>query len=227
MLSLADSIFQPDHYLDFHTHRMREATREDVMEIVSVHPGKGHTYQYYTIGFHPWWIEMPLNPSQSEVLAHGLKDPYCLALGEIGLDNLKGPAMDQQMAILRSQLPLAIEYHKPVIIHCVRAFDQLVRIKKQFPEIKNWCIHGYGRHATLARQLIDQGFYISLMPGLPAAKYKEILTAIPLDRVFLETDSMPEVSIKQVYQDRAADLSMDVTHLCARMNENAQTFFDR
>ncbi|MDH5610548.1 MAG: TatD family hydrolase [Cyclobacteriaceae bacterium] len=222
-----DSIFQPHRYLDFHTHRMRHADRADVMEIVSVHPGKGHPHQYFTIGYHPWWIEVPIAPAQHDTLVERLADPECLALGEVGLDNLKGPTLNRQMEILRSQLPLAVVTGKPVIIHCVRAFDQLVRVKREFPDIRHWCIHGYGRHGILARQLIDQGFYLSLMPGLPDKKYQELCEAIPLNRMFLETDSMPDVSIDDIYFKMAGILTMEVTDLCRQMNVNAQNFFQR
>jgi len=222
-----DSIFQSAQYLDFHTHRMRNTDDPETMEIVSLHPGKEHPHQYFTIGYHPWWIEAPITNTQQEQLSIRLSDFNCLALGEIGLDNLKGPEMKQQMAILRSQLPLAIEFDQPVIIHCVRAFDQLIKIKKEFPEIDRWCIHGYGRHAILAKQLIDQGFYLSLMPGLPRSKYAELFQNLPIDRLFLETDSMPNISIKQVYSEMSELLSMKESDLCNQMNDNAQNFFKR
>jgi TatD DNase family protein len=222
---MKSSPFQPNYYLDFHTHKMRHDDRDDIVEIVSVHPGKGHPHRFYTIGYHPWWIDQPLSTEQHQKLSVELVKPDCLALGEVGLDNLKGPPIGIQMDILRSQLPLAVAHNKPVIIHCVRAFDQLIQIKKEFPSIKRWCIHGYGRHAILARQLVDQGFYLSLMPGLPEEKYAELLNNVPLERIFLETDSMPDCSIDQIYSSIAALINMEVSDLCRRMNENAQTFF--
>ena len=220
------SIFSDHHYLDFHTHSMRHAGREDVLEIVSVHLGKDKKQRkYFTVGLHPWWTEQPVTTGQRAELEKLLVSPHCLAMGEMGLDKLKGPAMDQQMDILRSQLQIADELNKPVIIHCVRATDQLIIIRKEFPGIKKWCIHGYGRHATLGKQLIDQGFYLSLMPGLPPAKYIALFSALPHDRLFLETDSMPGKDIVEIYAAIAECTGLEIPHLCRQMNSNARAFF--
>ena len=220
------SIFSDHHYLDFHTHSLRHAGREDVLEIVSVHLGKDKKQRkYFTVGLHPWWTEQPVTTEQRAELEKLLADPHCLAMGEMGLDKLKGPAMDQQMDILRSQLQIADELNKPVIIHCVRATGQLMQVKKEFPGIQKWCVHGYGRHATLGKQLIDQGFYLSLMPGLPPAKYAQLFDALPHNRLFLETDSMPGVSITGVYEDMVEVTGLQVTELCKQMNGNARDFF--
>ncbi|MEQ8688614.1 MAG: TatD family hydrolase [Imperialibacter sp.] len=222
-----NTIFLDSHYLDFHTHSMRQADRADVMEIVSLHLGKDKPHQYYTVGLHPWWIEQPVTLAQRKELELQLSDPMCLAMGEMGLDNLKGPAIEVQMDILRSQLKIADEMKKPVIIHCVRAFGQLDEIKKEFPGIEKWCVHGYGRHATLAKQLIDQGFYLSLMPGLPPTKYAALLESLPIDRLFLETDSMLDMSIMKVYEMIAGLAGMNVPQLQQQMSSNASKFFGR
>ena len=220
-----NTIFHHSHYLDFHTHSMRETDRANVMEIVSLHLGKEKAHEYFTVGLHPWWIEQPVTLAQRKELELQLSDPMCLAMGEMGLDNLKGPAIEVQMDILRSQLKIADEVKKPVIIHCVRAFGQLSEIKKEFPGIEKWCVHGYGRHATLAKQLIDQGFYLSLMPGLPPAKYASLLEALPIDRLFLETDNMPDADIIGVYEAMASLANLSVVELKEQMNNNAKAFF--
>ncbi|WP_416865718.1 MAG: TatD family hydrolase [Imperialibacter sp.] len=219
------TIFHDSHFLDFHTHTMRQADRADVMEIVSLHLGQDKAHKYFTVGMHPWWTEQAATPEQRTELERLLADSHCLAMGEMGLDNLKGPAIEVQMDILRSQLKISDEMKKPVIIHCVRAFGQLSEIKKEFPGIEKWCVHGYGRHATLAKQLIDQGFYLSLMPGLPPAKYIDLFESLPIDHLFLETDSMPGISIIDVYETLAGLIEIEMTELQRQINSNARTFF--
>ena len=134
--------------------------------------------------------------------------------------------MNVQLDILSSQLSIAQSLDLPVIIHCVRAFDQLLTLKKEFPRITKWCVHGYGRHSILARQLIDQGFYLSLMPS-PATKYSDWFASLPLDRLFLETDSMPDTEIVSLYHHVAAWTGRSVTDLQLQMNSNARTFFEK
>tara|TARA_Y100001949_G_C15933394_1_gene306710 strand:- start:159 stop:824 length:666 start_codon:yes stop_codon:yes gene_type:complete len=218
------TLFEDQKILDFHTHSLRQTDNPNVIEIVSIHLGQDKGYDYFTIGMHPWWTEKPVSPTQKAELITLLNQEKCLAMGEMGLDNLKGPDMNTQMDILRSLLTIAEEQQKPVIIHCVRAFDQFLKIKKEFPAIPNWCVHGYGRHSTLAKQLIEQGCYVSLMPSKDE-KYADWFEQLPLDHLFLETDSMPNVSILQVYDQvvRATGISKD--NLIKQMNHNAKAFF--
>ena len=211
--------------LDFHTHRMQHADDHEIIEIISLHLGQDRPHQFYTVGMHPWWTERIPENTQQEALEVLLSDPYCLAMGEMGLDKLKGPPLNRQIEILSSLLSIADRSNKPVIIHCVRAFDPLIQLKKQYPGIPNWCVHGYGRHLTLAKQLIDQGFYLSLMPGMPSEKLTELLTHLPKDRIFLETDSMPDISITEVYQNASSLLAKEISHLCDQINQNAINFF--
>lgn len=214
-------------FIDFHTHRLRHQDREDIREVVSLHLGQEKGHQLFTVGMHPWWtMELP-STAQKEQLNHLLGMNNCLAMGEMGLDNLKGPEMDLQMDILRQLLPIAEELKLPVIIHCVRAYDQLLRIKKEFPKVEKWCIHGFGRHVTLAKQLIDKGFHLSIMPTVKPHKYQEFFSQLPNERLFLETDSMADVSIEGVYQTVSEVTSLDLPELCDLMRNNANHFFGK
>ncbi len=219
-------LFTPKNLLDFHTHSLRNKDLKDVAEIVSIHLGQEKERQYFTVGLHPWWTTTPVTPQQQNQLLLLLADEYCLAMGEMGLDRLKGPAMNIQMEVLRSQLVIAEQLNKPVIIHCVRAFDQLIQIKKEFPNIKKWCVHGYGRHVILAKQLIAHGFYLSLMPS-PPAKYQSWFESLPMEKLFLETDSMPDVTIQQIYTLVSEAAGLDFDELCVQMNKNASEFFEK
>ena len=220
------SIFHETNILDFHTHKMRHEKREDILEIVSIHLGQDREKKHFTVGLHPWWTESVVSPEQKIALQDLLSNPYCLAMGEMGLDKLKGPTMSEQMYFLRSQLKIAEEMSKPVIIHCVRAFNQLIEIKKEFPSIKKWCVHGYGRHSILAKQLIAQGFYLSLMPSIED-KYLDWFTCLPNNKLFLETDSMPETDIQEIYHKVARLTGRSIEELQAQMNKNASDFFER
>ncbi|TYP99858.1 TatD DNase family protein [Tenacibaculum adriaticum] len=224
---MSENPFENINYLDFHTHKMRRQSEANISEIVSIHLGKETEHSLYTIGKHPWWTEEVLSKEELNTLTLHLSSEHCLAMGEMGLDKFKGPELSKQIEILKSQLVLANALKKPVIIHCVRAFDQLIQIKKEFPHIPNWCIHGFSRHPELAKQLIHQGFYISLIPVLqPTEKYKTLLTSLPLDRFFLETDSMPNISIENIYLQAAKILNISVETLIKQINKNAITFFN-
>ncbi len=221
------SLFKHTSFLDFHTHSLKRESEKNITEIVSLHLGQEKEHHYFTIAQHPWFTEKNPSSLEVEILKEKLKQPNCLAMGEMGLDNIKGPDLDIQMNILRNQLQIAEELDKPVIIHCVRAYDQLYQIKKEFPSIKKWCIHGYARHATLALQLIHQGFHLSLMPVFTITdKYKKLLREIPLDKFFLETDSMPNIQIEDIYLQAANILEVPLSTLQEQIIHNAESFFN-
>lgn len=214
-------------YIDFHNHNSIRK-ESNVIEITSIHLGKEpKNHNFYTIGKHPWWTTEVLKSEEIDNLKKHYNSPYCLALGEMGLDNLKGPELKNQEEILRSQLEVAQELNAPVIIHCVRAYDQLLKIKREFPKIKNWCIHGFARNSVLAGQLIHEGFYLSLMPQQRINSQKlSLLQSISIDRLFLETDSIPGTSIEEIYTQTAVILEISVRSLQQQIMLNAKSFFD-
>jgi TatD DNase family protein len=215
--------FSPSKYLDFHTHSMRQYNRVDVEEIISIHLGQEREKECFTVGLHPWWTES-VSERDKASLKQILAQPNCLAMGEMGLDKLKGPSLETQIENLRALLRIADELGKSVVIHCVRAYGHLTAIKKEFPNIKRWCVHGYGRHATLAKQLTDQGFYLSLMPTTPE-KYQILFGALPNDRIFLETDSMAQADIVDIYRTVSSVTGLDEAGLKRHMYKNAIDFF--
>lgn len=219
--------FSPTHYLNFHTHQMRSEKQDDILEIISLHLGEEKEADYYSIGKHPYWSTEPLSIKELEELKQHFAKDNCLAIGEIGLDKFKGPPMEMQMKILRSQLDLAAELQLPIVIHCVRAFHQLLSIKKEYTSLQRICIHGYSRNAILAQQLLKAGFYLSIMPKLKIDEhYKELIQALPLDKIFLETDSMSEIQIEDVYLQVAKILGLSLTELKAQLYQNALNFFE-
>lgn len=219
-------LFQKTNFLDFHTHKLRRQNDAHITEIVSIHLGNEIAHNLYTIGKHPWFTDSKLSDKEKEALKTHLQQENCLALGEVGLDKLKGASLNIQKDILRNQLIIASELNKPVIIHCVRAFDQLLQVKKEFPTLKKWCIHGYARHAKLAAQLINQGFYLSLMPVVnPSESYIELLRSLPIEKLFLETDSMQNITIEQLYLQASKIIDISVDELKSQLMQNAENFF--
>lgn len=213
-------------YIDFHTHRYRKMDDKDIVEIASVHLGQPIPQGWYTLGMHPWWTEHVSEDDLATIREILLDDPACLALGEVGLDKLKGPNMDRQQDILKSLLDISTQVHKPVILHCVRAFHQLLELKKDFPQIEKWCIHGYSRHKTLAYQLLDQGFMLSIMPSKKMhPSYIDLIQSLPPDRFFLETDSMPETDIESIYSQVARLRGITIENLQQQLIQNVKSFF--
>lgn len=222
-----NSFFDSNTYLDFHTHRLRRKDDVNITEIISLHLGKNTEHKLFTIGKHPWWTKEILSEEEKNQFREILTQKNCLAMGEMGLDKLKGVEIDEQQLIFKSQLKIAQELNKPVIIHCVRAFDKLIKIKREFSQITNWCVHGFSRHSELAKQLLHEGFYLSLMPVKEITlKYVDLVQSLPLEKFFLETDSMPNTEIETIYLQVANIKNISVENLKHQMNANAKVFFN-
>lgn len=172
----------------------------------------------FSIGVHPWDSAL-VNPGYLVELGDWLKHPMCFALGECGLDHLNGPAMDIQMPVFADQLTLALRLQKPVIIHCVRAFDELLSICRPYLGRIPLIIHGFGKSQQLARQLIDKGFYLSLNPAVLSRDQFDP-AALPSDRLFLETDMGPNEGIASAYEALARRLNLSLEALTERINLN-------
>ncbi|WAC41657.1 TatD family hydrolase [Pedobacter sp. SL55] len=151
-----------------------------------------------SIGIHPWYgklQELDKNLKYLNVLA---RQENVKLIGECGLDKLKGEPMENQLQTLEAQISLAEELKKPLIIHCVKAFDELVALKKRLQPTVPMIIHGFNKKYEMAQQLINQGFYLSF--GAAVLKSDEVAMALEKTETpfFLETDEA-DVSITEIY----------------------------
>jgi TatD DNase family protein len=185
------------------------------------------TTKYYTMGVHPWYSHANDITEQLEALKELAKKSNVIGIGEIGLDKFRGPSLDIQTSVLIKQLDIAIELQKPVIIHCVKAWDELIQIKKMYSQ-KNlqWAIHGYRGNAAQARQLTSLGFYLSYGTFILSNRSKEVksLEATPMNRLFLETDDST-TPIASIYESASTQLNIEFERLAATIAENLKVFF--
>ena len=99
-----------------------------------------------------------------------------------------------QVEVFRRQACLAEEVGKPLVIHLVKAVDELLKVKRDLRPSNPWIIHGFRGKAALAEEYLKHGFYLSF-----GEKYqKAALCRIPADRLFIETDES-EVAIGELY----------------------------
>lgn len=164
-------------------------------------------------GLHPWWVP-ERSPDWMDSLRRFFSETPEAAVGEIGLDKgSHGKTIDfgEQVEVFQRQLELAKELEKPVSVHCVRAFGDLLEILKQSgPFPAGVLLHSYMGSAEMVISLANLGCYFSLsgfLTGLKSTKAKQILQAIPLDKILLETDApdalpkMDDVSLSTVLVD--------------------------
>src|SRR5690606_24764773 len=134
-------------------------------------------------GIHPWYIDDNFQV-QMEALELYLAKDGVLAVGECGLDKNISADFQKQIMAFEKQIELANQLGKPLIIHCVRAYSEvfscLLKKKVQVPVI----FHGFSKKWVLAEQLLKHGFYISLGPQILKSEMDELISHIPLDKLF-------------------------------------------
>lgn len=177
---------------------------------------------YYSVGLHPWY----LSELEEEIacqfswLNHCLESKQVIALGEAGLDKLAATPMDIQKAVFIKQIELSEQKRLPLIIHCVRALDELLQLKKKYHPVQPWIWHGFRGKKEQMNQLLQQGFYLSFGEFYQ----EEVIAATPDERLFLETDES-----KKKIEDlmvRAADIrSATVEQLRETIQTNVRNVF--
>jgi TatD DNase family protein len=177
---------------------------------------------YYSLGLHPWFIaQQDCDEALKKLAAAAITDSNLLAVGECGLDRLIATPLSLQESIFRAQIKLAEEYSKPIIIHCARAFNDLLRIKNSEKVTVPWLIHGFNNNDHIARQCLGQDCYFSFGKAIlmERSNARIVLQTMALDRVFLETDDA-DISISDIYNAAAKILSVDLAFLKTHIQNN-------
>ena len=221
-------------YVNIHTHHVGEG-----INILDVGEGKAWVEKekrrelvegqnvFYSVGVHP----MKLNELGESVFV-GIEDMVrikkVIAIGECGLDRRSPICMKTQEEILEVQVRLAEELCKPLIIHCVKAYSELIAVKKRTGSSVPWIIHGYNNNEQILRQLLDHGFYISVGAALLNSHSNafQLLRVIPLGALFLENDDK-EVEIHVIYEAASAILGIEVEALKEMMRMNYNKVFGK
>ena len=168
--------------IDIHTHVLPKESGTALVCIGCgpIPPEPGH---YFSAGLHPW--DVTANDDEKyRALEDLIANPRVLAIGECGFDALKGPSHELQEQAFIRQAELSERYKKPMILHVVRDFDTVIRLRKTLKPTQPWLIHGFRGNPTQMNQLHTQGILVSFGPN----PNPESLKAIPSNRLFLETD---------------------------------------
>lgn len=211
-------------FFNFHTHQF--SYQPDILELVNQYPHEfTDSIPLYSIGIHPWYIVEDRIDADLKIIEEKLQTENCLAIGECGLDKRIEIPLEQQIIVFKKQLAFAEKYKKPVVVHCVAAFQEVIAIKKEMKISVPMIIHGFSKNAQIANQLIAAGFYLSFGKYLLRnPDLKMVFQQIPNDRFFLETDTVEE-SIKQVYDLAAEYKSITIKELQDIISSNFETVF--
>ncbi len=195
-------------FVDIHAHHASLAGGEVLQQNV------------HNLGIHPWDITTE-NAEQLIVdFERRIVDNRFISIGECGLDKLCSVPLDLQERMFRFQVMHSERLSLPLIIHCVKAQEEILRIRKEMKPRQPWIFHGFRGKSQQACQLIKQGLYISF--GLK--HNAEALRTCPPNRLFLETDDQ-EISVSIIYNKVAEELEMPLSKLENVIQDNFMRVF--
>lgn len=194
--------------IDIHTHSPRPGA------VISMSPDEYLRQPeacgfLFSVGIHPWATadtpEADLE-RQLRLLKEIAGKPDVVAIGECGLDKLRGAAPEIQEEIFRRQIAVSEDAGKPIIVHLVKDTDRFLAIFRGAKPRQPWIIHGFRGKPQMVRQLLDAGrnLYISLGEKFNPAT----AAAIPPEHLLIETDesASPIADIlRSVAEARGAD----------------------
>lgn len=214
----------------FNIHTHRPLSVPQTLEITSVYFGQSQPSQggLRSVGLHPWYLEgLDMAAARAWLDEHAAR-PETRAIGEAGLDKLTKTPWDLQLAAFRTCFEVSETFRKPLILHCVRAFDDILALKKQWKPSQVWIFHGFEKNAETAQRLLDAGCFLSFGAALFRQKSHtpEALRQTPAERFFLETDDS-DYAIEAVYERAGAIRNMTPAALQLQVQQNFESVFGR
>lgn len=198
---------------DIHTHHHPETTGTSIIQLT---PGnfKPQPGNYYSVGLHPWSIDNDW-PTQMAKLGVMALHPQVVMIGEAGMDKKNSHApLEQQIEVFRQHVRLSELVHKPLIIHCVKAVDELLALRKETRATLPWVLHGFRGGAEQAQQLYRAGISVSI-----GEHYNEqLVQTLPTDNLLLESDDLGDIDT--TYRLVSNTLGIDEEHLQSIINRN-------
>ena len=194
-------------FIDIHTHHLpakpggffiKNIYPSDQVELLE--PGG-----FYSVGLHPWHIA---NNNEHKAKLAELEQkaslPEVIAIGECGLDKLANTESQLQLSTFIEHSRVAEALNKPLIIHCVKCYNEISHLKRKMKPTVPWILHGFNGNDLIAKQLLALDFYFSLgrMIFNQEASVGQALSAIPPDRLFFETDEWNH-PVEEVYRKYA------------------------
>ena len=201
-------------FIDIHTHNKSEETAYAIFNS-NGEPTTGCA----SIGIHPWDVDGTWE-KRFRAIKELAKSPEITAIGECGIDRAhSGAGLELQTEVFRAHITLSEELKKPLIIHCVKAVDNIISQYKECKPQQAWIIHGFRGKPQQAEQLTRAGLYLSLGEHFNAESAK----VIPADKLFIESDES-SLPINEIYNSVAQARNMSLEELILQIETNARIF---
>jgi TatD DNase family protein len=209
-------------FINIHTHK---ELLEAKVELVSLSSPSVKKPNLYSFGIHPWKIDKDVNDVLQEMDTIS-RNRRCIAIGECGLDKLIDTDFELQQKIFCEQIQIANEVQKPLIIHCVKAFNEVTACLKKMNNAMPVIFHGFNNNKNIADDLLKHGYVLSFGKALMTENSNacEVIKHVGRKNFFLETDDSA-ISIRDIYKRCSEILGIDEVILQEQLKNNYQRIF--
>lgn len=170
--------------LDIHTHHAAPYPEGVISMSPEEFEADSVSGQLYSVGIHPWSTGEDVPGALWRKLEETLENPQVVAIGECGIDMVKGGPLFRQMLVFKRQAQLAEKFGKPLVIHCVKAHDVIIGIRRELNPTQAWLIHGFRGKPSVASMIVKAGINLSFGPLFNA----DSVADAPEEMIFAETD---------------------------------------
>ena len=169
---------------DCHTHNLQSQSG-----IIALTPADAAFVPglFYSVGIHPW-SSIGMGDEDFEKLESLASNPQVVAIGECGLDRLRGGDLNTQLEIFKRHIDLSENLHKPLIIHNVRCTSEILAQRKRAHAEQPWIMHGYRGNAETAKRICDMGIMLSFGEKFALG----VPESVPPEMLLTETDMSHE-----------------------------------
>ncbi|MFO7574712.1 MAG: TatD family hydrolase [Bacteroidales bacterium] len=213
--------------INLHTHDSVRTRGVFAVENLMLHEGRlpDNAADAFSVGVHPWFLQKENLGEQLSLLAQLTDDERVIAVGEAGYDRRRGAGVGLQQEAFEAQAQLAEDKGKPLVIHCVKGWDELWASKRRLKPQVPWIIHGFNGGIDQARQLVAGGMYLSLwVKSVLNGALDPVIAGIPHELIFLETDGF-EVDLALVYEKAAQGVNIPVGLFADTIRNNYLSLF--
>ncbi len=212
-------------FFDVHTHK--RSSSKNIFSIENKYPNDTDFTKPFSIGIHPWFIKPENVTKELLIIEEKLKDENCFALGECGLDKITASDFELQKEVFKKQIELSEKYQKPLIIHCVKAYQDIIEIKKELKPTQIWIFHGFNKNIQVAESLLKNGMVLSFGTAIiKNKKLQEVVSKVAISSILLETDDS-DIDIKEVYQKVSELKKITVEELQQKIKQNFKSIFKK
>jgi len=216
--------FSEDFFLNFHAHKQLPAKDEIVIQSLFLKKDlitNKSDKIFFTAGLHPWHADKLSKDLIKKRLEWFIQTKKIIAVGETGLDKLKGPDLNKQLEVFKLHIEIAEKHNLPLIVHSVKSHNEILKLKIDLKSKIPWVIHHFNGSKQLANDFINYGFYLSLSHHIndDKSRISKYLGQLPVDKLFLETDDF-DIDIKDLYSIAAIKFNMNIKNLKKQLINN-------